>query len=86
MTTSALHFTPMPTKWVGPIKITGEVINEAVRVPLATYETPLWPSTDRGARVSRFCGTQNKSPRSTDNRNAKFQLKYIVQVTKIDWG
>ena len=43
MTTSALHFTPMPTKWVGPIKITGEVINEAVRVPLATYETPLWP-------------------------------------------
>ena len=47
MTTSALHFTPMPTKWVGPIKITGEVINEAVRVPLATYETPLWPSTDR---------------------------------------
>ena len=56
MTTSALHFTPMPTKWVGPIKITGEVINEAVRVPLATYETPLWPSTDRGARVSRHCG------------------------------
>ena len=56
MTTSALHFTPMPTEWVGPIKITGEVIDEAVRVPLATYETPLWPSTDRGARVSRHCG------------------------------
>ena len=63
MTTSALHFTPMPTKWVGPINITGEVINEAVRVPLATYETPLWPSTDRGRagvmplrRYPLYCG------------------------------
>ena len=56
MTTSALHVTPIPTKWVGPIKITGEVIDEAVSVPLATYETPLWPSTGRGARVSRHCG------------------------------
>ena len=56
MTTSAFYFTPMPTKWVGPIEITGEVVNEAVSVPLATYETPLWPSTGRGARVSRHCG------------------------------
>ena len=29
------------------------MVNEDVSVPLATYETPLWPSTDRGARVSR---------------------------------
>ena len=56
MTTSAFYFTPMPTKWVGPTEITGEVVNEAVSVPLATYETPLWPSTGRGARVSRHCG------------------------------
>ncbi len=48
--------TPMPTEWVGPIKITGNVMNDEVAVPMATYETPLWPSTGRGARVSRLAG------------------------------
>ncbi len=37
---------------VGPVKITGPELNEKVSVPLATYETPLWPSVGRGARVS----------------------------------
>ncbi len=37
---------------VGPIKITGPVLDEKISVPLATYETPLWPSVGRGARVS----------------------------------
>lgn len=45
--------TPVPTQWIGPLKIIGDVINEEVSVPLATYESPLWPSTGRGARVSR---------------------------------
>lgn len=40
-------------KQIGPIKITGPVVNDNVMVPLATYESPLWPSTDRGARVSQ---------------------------------
>ncbi|MEM7520187.1 MAG: hydroxymethylglutaryl-CoA reductase [Pseudomonadota bacterium] len=47
------EITPIPTEWVGPINITGNVVNEQVSVPMATYETPLWPSTGRGARVSR---------------------------------
>ena len=37
---------------VGPIKITGPELVDKVTVPLATYETPLWPSVGRGARVS----------------------------------
>ncbi|MEM9342509.1 MAG: hydroxymethylglutaryl-CoA reductase [Pseudomonadota bacterium] len=48
--------TPIPTQWIGPIKITGNVVDEEVSVPMATYETPLWPSTGRGARVSRKAG------------------------------
>lgn len=48
--------TPVPTKWVGPIAITGNVLDGSVTVPMATYETPLWPSTARGAGVSRHCG------------------------------
>lgn len=43
---------PIPMRNVGPIKITGPVLDEKVAVPLATYETPLWPSVGRGARVS----------------------------------
>ena len=46
----------VPMKFVGPVRITGAEVEDEVRVPLATYETPLWPSVDRGARVSRLCG------------------------------
>jgi len=41
---------------VGPIKIIGDIMNEEIMVPLATYEVPVWPSTNRGAKVSRECG------------------------------
>ena len=44
--------TPIPMRSVGPIKITGPVLSDQIAVPLATYETPLWPSVGRGARVS----------------------------------
>ena len=50
------EMTPIPTEWIGPISITGNVLEEEVSVPMATYETPLWPSTGRGARVSRLAG------------------------------
>ncbi|MEM7692631.1 MAG: hydroxymethylglutaryl-CoA reductase, partial [Pseudomonadota bacterium] len=53
---SGEYMTPVPTQWVGPIKITGDVLDEEVSVPMATYESPLWPSTGRGAKVSRLCG------------------------------
>jgi hydroxymethylglutaryl-CoA reductase (NADPH) len=49
----------VPMKWVGPIKITGETVNEEIKVPLATFESPLWPSTNRGARVSVMSGGIN---------------------------
>lgn len=41
---------------VGPILIVGEDIEERVMVPLATFESPLWPSVARGARVSVLSG------------------------------
>ena len=49
--------TPIPLKWVGPVRVTGAASDgiagtEELTVPLATYETPLWPSVGRGARVS----------------------------------
>lgn len=46
-------FAAIPMRFIGPIKIVGPVLNEEIEVPLATYESPLWPSTNRGASVSR---------------------------------
>ncbi|MFD4374836.1 hydroxymethylglutaryl-CoA reductase [Streptomyces sp. NPDC058486] len=43
----------VPLRWVGPIRISGNVMRGESEVPLATYESPLWPSVNRGAKVSR---------------------------------
>jgi hydroxymethylglutaryl-CoA reductase (NADPH) len=46
----------IPLRWIGPIKIRGSEVTDEVFVPLATYETPLWPSTERGAAVCSKAG------------------------------
>ncbi len=49
-------FTPIPTQYVGPIFVkAADWQSEDLKVPLATYETTLWPSTQRGAKISRLC-------------------------------
>lgn len=42
----------VPMRWVGPLRISGNVATTETPVPLATYESPLWPSVGRGAKVS----------------------------------
>ncbi|MFD4640239.1 hypothetical protein ACFWN2_23190 [Lentzea sp. NPDC058436] len=42
----------VPMRWVGPLRVTGNVADVETQVPLATYESPLWPSVRRGARLS----------------------------------
>ena len=49
----------IPQSWVGPVKIKGPVVDEELMVPLATFESPLWPSTNRGARVTQRSGGIN---------------------------
>jgi len=46
----------VPLQWVGPLSLWVDGVNESLSVPLATYETPLWPSTRRGALVSGHSG------------------------------
>lgn len=48
-------FATIPMQTVGPVKLIGDV-NDDILVPLATYETPLWPSVNRGARVCAVAG------------------------------
>ncbi|MBT8041878.1 MAG: hypothetical protein KJN98_01785 [Pontiella sp.] len=49
-------FAQIPMQFVGPLKVSGPVVEGDFEVPLATYEAPLWPSVNRGARVSMNCG------------------------------
>lgn len=47
----------VPMENVGPIRIVfPDGASEELMVPLATYESPLWPSVGRGAKVSVACG------------------------------
>ena len=43
----------IPMKIIGPIDISFDNKLESISVPLATFESPLWPSVARGARLSR---------------------------------
>ncbi|PFG31567.1 hydroxymethylglutaryl-CoA reductase [Paramicrobacterium agarici] len=45
-------FAPVPMRWLGPVRLSGNVMTGEQEVPLATYETTLWPSVRRGAHVS----------------------------------
>lgn len=56
MTKQHLHTAAIPLRWVGPISFSGNTLSGDIKVPLATFETPLWPSVARGAKLSRTCG------------------------------
>ncbi|MDB2614268.1 hypothetical protein N9Y92_03825 [Chlamydiales bacterium] len=46
----------IPLKFIGPVKICGPILDEEIKVPLSTFETTLFPSVSRGAKVSRASG------------------------------
>jgi hydroxymethylglutaryl-CoA reductase (NADPH) len=46
----------IPMRLVGPVKISGPEVEADVLIPLATFETPLWPSTHRGAKTCNQSG------------------------------
>ncbi|MBT3192666.1 MAG: hydroxymethylglutaryl-CoA reductase [Verrucomicrobia bacterium] len=55
MKTQPETFATVPMQWVGPMRLNGKLVSGELSAPLATYESPLWPSTNRGARVSMAC-------------------------------
>lgn len=46
----------IPMRVVGPVRVESRELNEEVSIPLATLESPLWPSTHRGARLCHKAG------------------------------
>jgi len=53
---SPIQTASIPMQSVGPFKLIGDVEVDDLMVPMATYESPLWPSVARGARVSAHSG------------------------------
>lgn len=49
----------IPMHRVGPVKIVSKEVTGDIPLPLATLESPLWPSTHRGARVVSAAGGMN---------------------------
>lgn len=54
--TEDMIFAQIPMRSVGPIRLIGPEVDAEVMLPLATYESPLWPSVGRGARVATVSG------------------------------
>ena len=50
------QFANVPLQWIGPVRVTGPEIEVETELPLATYETPLFASVNRGARVAMASG------------------------------
>ena len=73
---------PIPMRNVGPIKITGPVLDEKISVPLATYETPLWPSVGRGARVSVLTEGIKTNSMSTITNAKGVESMYKTSLTR----
>ena len=46
----------VPMRAVGPVVLAGPEAEGEFMVPLATYESPLWPSVERGARATARAG------------------------------
>ncbi|WFE68033.1 hydroxymethylglutaryl-CoA reductase [Thiomicrospira sp. R3] len=56
MTKTIIEHAQIPMQSVGPFKLTGDINTDELMVPMATYETPLWPSVARGARTTAHAG------------------------------
>lgn len=81
--------TVIPTKNVGPVRVRYRDTTYDVDVPLATFETPLWHSVNRGAKISQLCGgiastvlrntmTRSVSVMCKDAAEASFVARTVV--------
>lgn len=79
-----MNFAAVPMQEIGPILFSDSELTGNIFVPLATYESPLWPSTNRGAKVSRLSGgirTTLIDDRMT--RSVIFETKDAASAQKI---
>ena len=76
-------FCPVPLRFIGPIVIKGEEGLYHVNAPLATYESPLWPSVARGALATRKNGISVVITRDTMSRSILFEAHSAARAYEI---
>jgi len=80
-------FAAVPMQSIGPILLKDEYnqeVTEEVSVPLATYESPLWPSTNRGAKVTRLAkGLSTTVVQDLMTRSIVLEAKSAIIANKI---
>ncbi len=71
----------IPMRRVGPVKIISDDFDEEILLPLATLETPLWPSTHRGAKVcTRAGGIRALVLRDSMSRSLLLEADNILEL------
>lgn len=74
----------VPLRFVGPLRIIGETGTYEVKVPLATFESPLWPSVARGARATlRAGGISTVILRDAMARSIAFEASSALRAAQI---
>ncbi len=74
----------VPVKWIGPVMLNYAGEKHQIDVPMATYETTLWPSTQRGARISQYSDGINISVESSSmTRSILIETKTNNQAIEI---
>jgi hydroxymethylglutaryl-CoA reductase (NADPH) len=79
------HFAAIPLKTVGPVKVAGPEFDGEVLIPLATFEKPLWPSVNRGARVSVVSGgIRAVIVKDRMTRSVLLEAPTVVEAAEVD--
>lgn len=75
-------YTPIPQKNIGPLSIVIEGKREEIFAPLATFESPLWPSVARGAKLSRLSkrGIETVVLSSSMTRSIALKARTMMQA------
>ena len=74
----------LPLRLVGPIRVIGETGTYDVKVPLATFESPLWPSVGRGAKATlKAGGISTVVLHDAMARSVAFEAGSAVQAAQI---
>ena len=78
-------YTPIPQKNIGPLSLVLDGLREEIIVPLATFESPLWPSVARGAKLSRLSdeGIHCHVQKSCMTRSIAFEATSMMQAVEV---
>jgi hydroxymethylglutaryl-CoA reductase (NADPH) len=81
---SKLSYALIPQRIIGPLHLVNQDFEELISVPLATFETPLWPSVQRGVRAcNENGGIRVALLHSCMTRSVVVQSRSVVDLQKV---